>query len=250
MARGLTDVCGQRHRRNELRRAHQCGMVAASPVIALCSNCGHSVASSDIYNDWCPSCVLHWGHPDDAAELVCGSPKQAEQAIQYLHAIHHNTAPSSTPSMILAIQSFGAVNTEGTYCPGDVLIERSRATASDGFLFEDNRRPGRMFPEVRLELWKATEKLFVAGFSNNAVCRVMGLDGRTIRRWRKEHYPKVFTCECGDVATHQFWCWARFRGSRLRQELLQRWHAKARFIYEPKDGFAIAYTNAASPLQV
>jgi len=51
-----------------LRKSKQSGMVSAGDV-AACLNCGALVGRSELCDDWCLSCVVQWGHPEDASML-------------------------------------------------------------------------------------------------------------------------------------------------------------------------------------
>lgn len=221
------------------RRATQSGMGAA-PLLAVCFNCGLTTKTGDLYNDWCVSCVLKWGHPDDAAEIVRDAKGWSTEAAKSFLLDATKSATPVAPIM-LAVQSFGVLDlsTDRKHGTGKVLVERGDRVASDGFWMDD-RSTGRLSREARQIMFKATMKLFRAGFPNRAIARVTGMSPVTVSVWR-DGTGQAFACRCGDVATHQGWCWARFQGSRKRQEFIQRWHPSRVVECVPVDGFTTAW---------
>lgn len=215
----------------------------SAPLIALCFNCGAATGRTDLYNDWCLSCVMKWGHPDDAAELMKGTPSwSVESAVAFIANVAQKSI-QPTP-MTVAVQSFGVLDlsTDEKRGCGIVNIDRPNAVAGDGFLYDDGERStGRMSTEVHRHFQIATTKLFCAGFPNRAISRVTGMATNTVSAWRRAT-GQVFLCECGDIATHQAWCWARFRASKKRQEFMARWHPSSAWTYREKDGFHVAYS--------
>lgn len=224
-------------------RKTSCSGLSGAPLACVCFNCGTMTNASSLYNDWCISCVLRWGHPEDANDLLKALPGwDSESALAFVH----DHQPIKVAPIILAIQSFGILDltTEAKFGIGIVNIEQhSQAVASDGFLINDEpAHVGGISREARRIFREAVHKLFRAGFSNRAIGRVTGLSKFTVAGWRGE-CSEVFRCACGDIATHQGWCSPRFIGSVKRQEMMRRWHPGSEWPLIPVDGFQIAWAG-------
>lgn len=221
-----------------------------APLVAVCSNCGVPTPDREVYNDWCPSCVMKWGHPDDAAELVARDHGwTAEAAVAFVAGVSDRRTPTAV-NFVLAVQSFGVFDVADDR--NVIQIDRATAVAGDGFLYDDypagyRHGVGRLPADVWKHLNGAALKLFNAGFPNRAIARVLGMHKITIAEWRA-NTGTVFFCECGAVATHQGWCRTRFRASRRRQEFMARWFPERRWECAPKDGFTIAWAGGSERL--
>lgn len=226
------------------RRQSQTGMIAGGDVRA-CSNCSGLTAPDQMWSGWCFSCVLNWGHPDDAADVVRLNHGWTREAA--IAAVVESKC--TVNSAALAVQTLGEIDltTATTHGVGRFGIEhRTSPVASDGFLFDDEPAggTGRMTAETHQHYEEAVLRLVESGMSLRAIARTTGLSRSTVRVWLKKHRV-VAVCACGDPASHQGWCAERFAASAKRQTFMRRWHPKGAWSYTPVDGFHIAWGMAS-----
>ncbi len=225
------------------RRRSQSGMIGADDATTACDRCHELVASDQLYEGWCFSCVLAWGHPEDAAAVAnishgwtreCAIAATVDKSS---HGVH---------PMSVAVRSFGVLDLAGEskYGRGVVNIEfRTSAVAGDGFLYDDDpvAKAGPKSAEVRAHFQSAVAKLVKAGYSIRAIQRVTGLAKNTVLEYRKRVTEAVF-CPCGiAMAFHPAWCRVRFRASRKRQEFMREWHPSSEWPFIERDGFRVGW---------
>ena len=225
--------------KHELRHARQSGLVGAGHHVVTCASCFGLAAA--LYQGWCISCVLKWGHQDDIAEVRRRAHGWSSEA-----AIAATSPRLNMRTNNIAAQTIGYLDlsTDAKYAIGRLNVERvGNATADDGFLYDDEpRHPGRMSKEAHDYFWLAVTRLQKAGFSIRAIARVTGLSRITIRAWRTSS-AAITPCKCGRPATHQGWCVPRFHASKRRQEFMKTWHPSSNWLYKPVDGFRLAWES-------
>lgn len=221
------------------RRQSQAGMIhAAAP--SICQQCNSLVARDQIWEQWCLSCVVNWGHPDDAKDAIATLLGAGWSAASYREVI--DRSPVVVSPLMNAMQAFGDLDlsTDAKHGVGRVAIEHGSETAGDGFLYNGEGRNGRMPREVHDHFLVAVKKLHDAGFSIRAISRITGVHRITIRTWRDGWEPKP--CPCGREATHNGFCHPRFLASTRRQDFMRRcWHRGKTWPYQPRDGFQVAW---------
>ena len=105
---------------------------------------------------------------------------------------------------------------------------RTSEVAGDGFLYDDGRT-GRWTDEMREAMIIGLRRLFECGLSIRAIVRITGISPATVRYYRCKLSDSVRPCACGQPATHQGWCAARFRASWSRQDFMRSWHPDKRW---------------------
>lgn len=230
---------------NERRDRWQNGCHAASAP-ATCARCGSLVANDELYCSWCPSCVLQWGHADDAAEIIARvSQRESYETALALTAEIADARYRVTP-IAMAVQSVGILddsNRSKKTIGARVRIDtRTRHTAGDGYLFDDDggRQPGPMPRQLKQEFLAAIARLVDHGASIRLISRATGLNRSTVRQFLRE-IQAVPVCKCGQPATHQGWCRPRFQASELRQKFMRRWHPSGQWPCLPVDPVEIAW---------
>lgn len=130
---------------------------------------------------------------------------------------------------------------------GCSISARTSEVAGDGFLYDDTGKHGggRWTADVRARFEVALANLLRAGMSIRSIARVTGVSPATVRFYRRRWLMTdiVQPCACGQLATHQGWCAARFAASRKRQSFMATWHPGATWTCQEKDGFAIAWSE-------
>lgn len=226
--------------RGKQRHSKQKGMVASKSNVDACPQCRSLVASAQIYEGWCFSCVLRWGHEDDAIAVRCISRDWQGEAVSA--ALIESQRYKAEP-ITMAIQVVGeADHFDKSNASAHINVERATAVAGDGFLYDDSHTTGKWSDEARPHFIAALTKLFEGGFPIRAISRATGISRNTIRYYREKLRLSIRSCACGQPATHQGWCRERFMASRLRQQFMKTWHPEREWLFINRDLMKIAWT--------